>query len=197
MEADGANVEAATEASRKRPAETPLEDDEDARGWKLRKKKVGPGFGEIYDPGLIPIKLKPKKEESPAIPGNIPVLGMGVGGMVAGTGSNVPQASEKPTWAPTKWKKAGEESSAPEPASIEQSVPSDPTAPALHQPGDVEQEALGVPSTSDIKREEATVGVKTEDDGPQSLPQSSSGASLFKKRRAPVGGGAGSRGRRL
>lgn len=52
------------EGSRKRPAEAPLEDEEDGRGWKLRKKAVALGLGEIYDPGVIPIKLKPKKEEN-------------------------------------------------------------------------------------------------------------------------------------
>ena len=41
----------------------PAEQDEDTRSFKLRKKTVGVGLGEIYDPGLIPIKVKPKKED--------------------------------------------------------------------------------------------------------------------------------------
>lgn len=52
------------EGSRKRPAEVALEDEEDGRSWKLRKKTVGPGLGEIYDPGVIAIKIKPKKEDN-------------------------------------------------------------------------------------------------------------------------------------
>ena len=37
--------------------------EEDVRSFKLRKKTLNTGLGEIYDPGLIPIKVK-KKEES-------------------------------------------------------------------------------------------------------------------------------------
>lgn len=43
----------------KREAEAPLE--EDSRSFKLRKKSLNPGLGEIYDPGLIPIKVKKKE----------------------------------------------------------------------------------------------------------------------------------------
>ncbi|EPT04517.1 hypothetical protein FOMPIDRAFT_10890, partial [Fomitopsis schrenkii] len=44
----------------KREAEA-IPEFEDTRTFKLRKKTVGVGLGEIYDPGLIPIKVK--KEE--------------------------------------------------------------------------------------------------------------------------------------
>lgn len=44
----------------KREAEATLEDD--SRTFKLRKKIMAPGLGEIYDPGLIPIKVKKKEE---------------------------------------------------------------------------------------------------------------------------------------
>ena len=40
----------------KREAEAPPE--EDIPSFKLRKKSLNPGLGEIYDPGLIPIKVK-------------------------------------------------------------------------------------------------------------------------------------------
>ncbi|KAI0665938.1 hypothetical protein C8Q78DRAFT_939370, partial [Trametes maxima] len=50
------------QAGEKRVAEQPL-DEEDARGWKLRRKTASVGLGELYDPGAIPIKLKAKKEE--------------------------------------------------------------------------------------------------------------------------------------
>lgn len=43
----------------KREAEAPPE--EDSRSFKLRKKSLNPGLGEIYDPGLIPIKVKKKE----------------------------------------------------------------------------------------------------------------------------------------
>jgi len=41
----------------KRVAETSI-DDEDGREFKLRKKTLSAGLGEIYDPGVIPVKLK-------------------------------------------------------------------------------------------------------------------------------------------
>ena len=44
----------------KREAEAPPE--EDTRPFKLGKKIINPGLGEIYDPGLIPIKIKKKEE---------------------------------------------------------------------------------------------------------------------------------------
>ncbi|ETW80540.1 hypothetical protein HETIRDRAFT_246235, partial [Heterobasidion irregulare TC 32-1] len=50
------------EGGNKRRAEEPL-DEEDEHRWKLRKKTISVGLGEIYDPGIIAIKVKPKKEE--------------------------------------------------------------------------------------------------------------------------------------
>lgn len=180
------------EGSRKRPAEAPLEDEEDGRGWKLRKKTVGPGLGEIYDPGVIPIKLKPKKEENGGASSLIPmrILGAGVVGAAAGSSGTMPQASAKPTWAPTKWKKVGEEEETYESTSVTQAVGAD-----SNRPDGVEQESGEPSALPEVKQEESSVGVKLEGDGPP--PEPPSGGSLFKKRRAPVGGGAGSRGRQF
>lgn len=50
------------EGNRKR--EAPVDDIEDERVFKLRKKMVGIGLGELYDLGVIPIKLKVKKEST-------------------------------------------------------------------------------------------------------------------------------------
>lgn len=36
--------------------------EEDVRSFKLRKKTINTGLGEIYDPGAIPIKLKKREE---------------------------------------------------------------------------------------------------------------------------------------
>jgi WW domain-binding protein 4 len=47
----------------KRDAEIAI-DEEDGRQFKLRKKTLNVGLDEIYDPGIIPVKLK-KKERSP------------------------------------------------------------------------------------------------------------------------------------
>ncbi|KAI0779355.1 hypothetical protein C8Q74DRAFT_1157605, partial [Fomes fomentarius] len=50
-----------SQTGQKRPADAPA-DDEDTRGWKLRRKTASVGLGELYDPLAVPIKLKPKKE---------------------------------------------------------------------------------------------------------------------------------------
>ncbi|KAG1828484.1 hypothetical protein EV424DRAFT_1554636 [Suillus variegatus] len=47
-----------------RKREAPVDDIEDERVFKLRKKMVGIGLGELYDLGVIPIKLKVKKEST-------------------------------------------------------------------------------------------------------------------------------------
>ncbi|KAG1791108.1 uncharacterized protein HD556DRAFT_1445624 [Suillus plorans] len=44
------------EGDRKR--EAPMNDVEDERVFKLRKKTVAIGLGELQNPGLIPIKLR-------------------------------------------------------------------------------------------------------------------------------------------
>ncbi|KAI6136488.1 hypothetical protein F5141DRAFT_1074977 [Pisolithus sp. B1] len=43
-------------------------EDGDVRAFKLRKKVVGPGVGDTYDPVAIPIKLKSKKEKEEGEP---------------------------------------------------------------------------------------------------------------------------------
>jgi WW domain-binding protein 4 len=49
-------------AGEKRPAETIVVDEEDTRSFKIRKRTLGTGLGEIYDPGAIPIKVKKREE---------------------------------------------------------------------------------------------------------------------------------------
>jgi len=48
----------------KRAAEQPPE--EDARSFKIRKKKLQSGLGEIYDPGVTSIKVKKKEPQEDA-----------------------------------------------------------------------------------------------------------------------------------
>ena len=55
------DADATPESSKKREAEEPP-DPEDARNFKLRKR-AAPSVTDDWDPGLIPIKLKPKKTE--------------------------------------------------------------------------------------------------------------------------------------
>jgi WW domain-binding protein 4 len=80
----------------KREAETPLEDD--GRSFKLRKKTLGTGLGEIYDPGMLSIKVK-KNEESTR----------SYGSSAAPQPSKVPEAesssSSLPKWTPVQLKR--------------------------------------------------------------------------------------------
>lgn len=55
------------QTSLKREAAAPPEE-EDTRSFKLRKKTVSAGLGQIYDPGVIPVKIKKEPAEpSPSI----------------------------------------------------------------------------------------------------------------------------------
>ncbi|KAH7921402.1 hypothetical protein BV22DRAFT_1114438 [Leucogyrophana mollusca] len=87
------------EGSRKREAPN---DEEDERQFKLRKKTLGAGLGEIYDPGLIPIKLKAKKEEA-VEDAQVPTSSTEL------TTSIVPADSTSttvPKWTKIQWKRA-------------------------------------------------------------------------------------------
>lgn len=56
----GTSTVSAAESNSKRAAE--LYPDGDGRAFKLRKKTAAVGLGDIYDPGVIPIKLEKKEE---------------------------------------------------------------------------------------------------------------------------------------
>ncbi|KAF5389451.1 hypothetical protein D9757_004272 [Collybiopsis confluens] len=84
----------------KRPAE---EDLDDARTFKIRKKTLRTGLGEIYDPGVIKLKLKKQdveqEIESEDVDPNAQVLTTGTLSLVGG--------GERPKWSAVKWKRAG------------------------------------------------------------------------------------------
>ena len=168
-------------AGEKRPAEVPL-DDEDSRGWKLRRKVAHVGLGDLYDPGALPIKLKAKKTEESAQSTSGGANGTGAGLSLGG--------SEKPKWSARGWNKPGE---APSNTADEGSgeVKAEDGARA-------EDELLGklvdepIPEASaapEVKAEVKTEEVKAEPVEPAALP-APTGNSLFKKRKAPVGGGS-------
>ncbi|KZT66389.1 hypothetical protein DAEQUDRAFT_652399, partial [Daedalea quercina L-15889] len=60
QEADAAVPQPGPSVGVKREAEA-IPESEDTRKFRLRRRTVGVGLGEIYDPGLIPVKVK--KEE--------------------------------------------------------------------------------------------------------------------------------------
>ena len=70
----GAEASSSVSSTRKRSRDaTPEADEEDARTFKMRQKKLSRGLGEVYDPGVIVIKPKGTKalqvveEEQPAL----------------------------------------------------------------------------------------------------------------------------------
>ncbi|KAH7904752.1 hypothetical protein BJ138DRAFT_1235222 [Hygrophoropsis aurantiaca] len=90
--------QALDETNRKREAPP---DEEDERRFKLRKKTVGVGLGEIYDPGIIPIKLKTKKEE----PTEDTKLSTPSAQLADPIVSSDPIATGVPKWTKIQWKK--------------------------------------------------------------------------------------------
>jgi len=189
---DAQNREDNQEAGKKRAVPDTVEEDEGR--WKLRKKITTVGLGEIYDPGIIAIKPRVKDEETASttkqLPGDTPLAGD-------------EKATALPKWAPVKWKRAGEPT---DDASGETSsgladgetVPTEGTSRVvIPDPPDADEKPPPAPvaDVSSVKEEEPSL-VKLEDALP-SGEAPSSGGSLFRKRKAPAGGGSSSRGRRL
>lgn len=160
----------------KREAEMPI-DEEDTRQFKLRKKTVT--LGEIYDPGLIPIKIK-KKEElvEPVLPHSLLAPSQGTS-----------TATNAPKWTTVQWKRPGDTVQ----DENEEETPAPPEPP-------VKSEAVTMPDEQDVKPPNAATElliekstVKTED--PMSAPAETAPLSggMFRKRKVPVGGTRGRR----
>jgi WW domain-binding protein 4 len=84
----------------KREAEAPV-DEEDGRQFKLRKKTVALGLGDVYDPGLIPIKLKKKEEAEPVLTtaaASAPTASVSTPDTATSSGA--------PKWTKIQWKRA-------------------------------------------------------------------------------------------
>ncbi|TFK54533.1 hypothetical protein OE88DRAFT_1625642 [Heliocybe sulcata] len=191
---------------KKRPAEGPAPDEDTGRGWKLKKKKLDVGLGELYDPGLIPIRLKAKKEEpsEDKIPETDADATPTASIFRGATPSEAPNATSVPKWSKVQWKKPGEGSNSLAPEANGGSVAGD----------EVKQESLDgkslikaedpsppLPSDSALstevpptKQEEVPAKLVEAPQPGNALP-ASSGGSLFKKRKAPAGT-AGARSRR-
>ena len=179
-------------SSNKRTVPDPA--DEDEGRWKLRKKMTSVGLGEIYDPGIITIKPKVKaeavKEDEKVGQGKQP-----------SDGTSRPEdtkATTRPKWAPVKWKKAGEsvdDTSRAMGSGAGDALPIDgaPLVPA--GPSNADKDPAPAPATDTSVKEEPSP-VKVEEATTPSVKTASSGGSLFRKRKAPLGGGASSRGRR-
>ncbi|KAL6305242.1 hypothetical protein BKA93DRAFT_715591, partial [Sparassis latifolia] len=175
------------DASRKRGAEQ--DDHEDSRTFKLRKKTVDVGLGEVYDPGLIPIKLK--KEESVE-----PLPTLTEGGSSSHAGTSTPTA--KPKWSARGWNRPGERNAGGDDQPGEDGVLAAEDSGVKFEAEVKEQLAIS-PDVPPADAKETSAILKTEDaevkvevNGGATVPST---GSLFRKRKVPAGG-AGSRGRR-
>jgi len=191
-----------TESTSKRAAESHPE--VDIRAFKLRKKTAVVGLGDIYDPGVIPIKLK-KKEETTAA--EVPLLTTPVSGS-----SN----TELPKWTAISLKgknSSVSSSSIPKTEGVDSQSTTEETQPQASrwakvvwtQPikeedttvAPVEQPSQNAPvlglmdKETVIKSEENPPStIKAEVDESSTLEQPS---GLFKKRKAPANPGRGRR----
>jgi len=196
-------------SSNKRAVPVPAE--EEGR-WKLRKKMTTVGLGEIYDPGVIMIKPKVKAEEETAGQEKQPYGGTAM--------PEDNKATTIPKWAPVKWKKAGESvddtsgatGSGPGGVAVRTggllaradplNADEDPApasvigTPTKEEPLPIKLEDPAPASVTDNSVKEEPSSVKLEQATTPSVETASSGGSLFRKRKTPLGGGASSRGRR-
>ena len=159
----------------KRPADAPV-DEEDTRVWKLKRKTASVGLGDLYDPGELPIKLKPKKEAVSEQANGSGSSGAGAGLSLGGT--------EKPKWSARGWSKPGASPSATIPGQavkVEDAPDQEESGPVL--------EKVPIESVSENRPEVKTEEIKSEQ-VEATAPPPPSGGSLFKKRKAPAGGGS-------
>lgn len=175
--------------SRKREAQEII-DQEDGRQWKLRKKTLGVGLGEIYDPGVIQVKVKPKKEESSE---TVPQKQSAIQSSIVGPSGSA--ATTMPKWSSRGWNKPGAENMDTDHTKL----PSEegPSESSKDDSPYVKQETESSPPTAllpDTNKE--TAPVKLEEDAPPQNSVSNAGSGLFRKRKVPAGG-AGSRGTRF
>ncbi|KAF8210177.1 hypothetical protein K438DRAFT_1903794 [Mycena galopus ATCC 62051] len=143
-------------------------EEEESREFKLRKKTMATGLGQIYDPGILPIKLK--KKEEPVEPAPV----------ITAPSLSTDDTTDKPKWGKLQWKKMG-----------------DPTEPIQTSEADVKPEPAVVDIFSEREEEPARdldqpPTIKSEPDS--AIPTEPVPSTIvFKKRKAPAGGTRGRR----
>lgn len=170
------------EQSLKRPAE---DNQDDTRSFKLRKKTLATGLGEIYDPGVITLKPKKKElKEEEETKSSIDV-------------PDVSRAYEKPKWIPLQLKPPSQANNVHTVPSIATppETPETPLSVKLEDGGNeslpLEGNKAEVPSIDEVP-----IKLETEEAKPSLLvsAEAEPGPSLFRKRK--VAAGSGSRGKR-
>ena len=158
----------------KREVDAHSDDDYD-RHSKLRKKAVRTGLGEIYDPGIIPIKVK-KKEEPPS---STEQLKAEAGNDASTSAIKLEGEYTQPT-GPSKWVKV-QWNQVPEESSIDGKEQRSQDEVALPATG---EQLVKTESECTVVKAEETVDVKAEEPS-ETVPRTVEG-SLFKKRRTPA-----------
>lgn len=180
--------------TRKREAEAPLEDDDDGRKYKLRKKMLTAGFDELWDPGEI--KLKPRLDQdgsSDTLDNKDKVLfdtpATPSGNSEANQTSRI-ENMEKSKWQPMGWKRvAVSEPKVP----TELKEDSEPTRvdPVIKEETDTPQSSHSThlskqSDSSQTQRDSISVKVEIKEED-KTAPELS--GSLFRKRKFPARGG--------
>jgi WW domain-binding protein 4 len=93
-------------SSRKREAPLSIEDEDDARHFKLRRRTLAAGLDEIWDPGEIQVKprSKPKEESLTPEASGMKSPSPTTGNSEAFRGPD-DSTEKKPIWKPMKWKR--------------------------------------------------------------------------------------------
>lgn len=198
--------EAGPSAGMKREAEA-IPEFEDTRTFKLRRKTVGGGLGDIYDPGLIPIKVK--KETASESLSVVSAEGRPAGfTSSAASITNGSASTEKPSWSARGWNRPGE-GKADEPSTTKNGNPTytspepttsqEATTHALEPPPvPVEASKGSLQTTEDtatkVQMTTETPPVKVEPEADSAAAAIPAGGSMFRKRKLPAGGAT--RGRR-
>ncbi|KAF8588681.1 hypothetical protein K439DRAFT_579913 [Ramaria rubella] len=172
-------------------------DEDDTRRFKMRKKTVPLGLGEIYDPGVIRVKPRVEpdvKQEPVSIFESTPMSAVGpiLGAEATQTNTgpqtveSIPKATDKPTWIRREWKWAGEDQ---EEGSNRVSLPegtlTDANPNSTAHPDNVPNENLFSDKENEVKKED------THSSGP--LSESPVGGSMFRKRKITTGSNKGRR----
>ncbi|KAJ6499354.1 hypothetical protein C8R45DRAFT_113640 [Mycena sanguinolenta] len=161
---ESAPLQPSSDVGVKRSAEA-LEEEE-SREFKLRKKTMTTGLGQIYDPGIISIKLKKKEEPVETVePVSLPT---------PATSTNQTTTTDKPKWGNSQWKEVGDSE--------------EPGETAVKPEADVAD--IFTKKEDAPQLDEPKPSIKSEQ--PDPTPRAEA-APLFKKRKAPAGGTRGKR----
>ncbi|KAF8629844.1 hypothetical protein AX15_003210 [Amanita polypyramis BW_CC] len=164
------NVDPSVQIPAKREAEAHSDDDFD-RHSKLRKRTVHTGLGEVYDPGIIHIKVK-KKESAPSI-----IEPKDEASSVVKLGDEGPKPAGPHKWVKVQWERPEESSLS---NTTEQQLQS-----GIKKEEDVETSHGDISAETLLKLGSQDAMVTKVEEPPETSTQTT-GGSLFKKRRTPA-----------